>query len=120
MVRQTESKQDMMHSIAAVIIRSRYMIVLLFLAAAVYCALSLSRVKVSSDLTAFLPETTETRRGITVMEEEFTTYAGENVMIGNVTAERAKALADAIQALDGVLTVSFDDTAATIPTPPPC
>jgi hypothetical protein len=43
-----------MHRIAAAIVRWRGLFILLFLVAAVYCALSLGRVKVNSDLTFFL------------------------------------------------------------------
>ena len=55
------------------------LIILLFLAAAVYCGLSLDRVRVNSDLTAFLSPETETRQGLTVMEEEFVTYDNANI-----------------------------------------
>ena len=112
MPEKTAEKPDIMHRIAEAVIRSRYVIMLVFLAAAVYCGLSLDKVKVSPDLTSFLPADTETRRGISIMEEEFTTYAAESIMVGNVTAERARELADEIAALDGVHTVDFDDTPA--------
>ena len=48
----------------------------------------------------------------TIMEEEFTTYASENVMVSNITYERAEALAERIRALEGVADVGFDDTPA--------
>lgn len=75
MPEKTETKPDRMRMIAAAIVRGRFIILLLFLAAAVYCAFSVGRVKVNSDLTFFLPPETETRRGLTIMEEEFVTYA---------------------------------------------
>ena len=109
---KTETKPDRMRMIAAAIVRGRFVILLLFLAAAVYCAFSVGRVKVNSDLTFFLPPETETRRGLTIMEEEFVTYASQDVMISNVTWERAAALRDEIEALDGVISVAFDDTPA--------
>lgn len=105
-------KPDIMHSVASGIVRGRYGILLIFLAAAVYCALSVGRVKVNSDLTAFLPADTETRRGLTIMQEEFVTYPSQNVMIANVTAERARELCGQIEALDGVGSVAFDETSA--------
>ena len=112
MPEKTETKPDRMRMIAAAIVRGRFIILLLFLAAAVYCAFSVGRVKVNSDLTFFLPPETETRRGLTIMEEEFVTYASQDVMISNITWERASALRDEIEALDGVISVAFDDTAA--------
>ena len=105
-------KRDPMHAIAAGIVRYRFVIILLFLLAAVYCALSLSRVKVNSDLTAFLSPETETRQGLTVMEEEFLTYASENIMISNVTYQRVEELRGQIEALEGVASVTFDDSTA--------
>ncbi len=110
---ETEKReQDFMHALSAAIVRYRFFIILIFLAAAVYCGLSLSRVKVNSDLTAFLSPETETRQGLTIMEREFTTYEAENIMVSNVTYERAKALADEIAEIDGVGGVGFDDTDA--------
>lgn len=112
MAERQKEKPDIMHTIASGIIRARFVILLLFLAAAVYCALSMSRVKVSSDLTAFLPDTTETRRGLSIMEEEFVTYASDSIMLSNVTYDRVSALAEEIEGFPGVLSVAFDGTPA--------
>lgn len=46
----------------------------------------------NDDITAFLPADTDTRRGLTVMEEEFVTYADAKVMLAN-TAKELSALA---------------------------
>ena len=105
-------KKDIMHGIAAAVVRWRFVIMLLFLAAAVYCALSIGKVQVSSDLTMFLSPETETRRGLIIMEDEFITYDSENIMVSNITFERAEALAGEIKKLDGVADVRFDDTPA--------
>ena len=55
---QRKSKNEIMHGIAEFIVRYRFLIMLLFIVAAVYAGLSLGRVKVSSELTIFLPEET--------------------------------------------------------------
>ncbi len=112
MPREEKQQRDFMHALAAAIVRYRFLIILLFLVAAVYCALSLGRVRVNSDLTAFLSPQTETRQGLTVMEEEFITYDSANIMVSNITYERAAALADEIAAIDGVGSVVFDETPA--------
>ena len=103
-------KHDAMHAIAAAIVKWRGLFMLLFLVAAVYCALSLPRVKVNSDLTFFLAADTETRRGITVMEQDFVTCASSDVMVANVTYERAEELAGAIREIGSVFSVGFDST----------
>ncbi len=106
------TKPDIMHQIATTIVRGRFILILLFIAAGIYCALSVGRVKINSDLTAFLPADTETRRGLTVMEDNFVTYASENVMVANVTREMAENLAEQIRAVHHVFSVTFDDSEA--------
>ena len=78
-------KNDLMRKTSRAIVKYRYIVFLLFAAMTAYAGLSLGRVKVNSDLTFFLSEETETRRGLTVMENEFSTYATANLMISSVT-----------------------------------
>ena len=99
-------------ALASYIIKYRFVIFALFAAAAVYCALSVGKVRVNNELTAFLPAESETRRGIAVMNEEFTTYASASVMLENVSAEEAKITADEIAALPRVSEAAFDETPA--------
>ena len=112
MSEQKTPNTDIMHAVAAAIVSWRYVILLLFLVAAVYSGLSIGRVKLSSDLTAFLPADTETRRGLTIMEEEFTTCASEDIMVANVTYDTGRALADRIGEIEHVASVDYDDTSA--------
>ena len=109
---RTTEKPDLMQRVARTIVDSRYLIFLLFAVAAVYCVLSVGRVRTSNDLAAFLPADMETRRGLAVMETEFTGYATAMVMVSNVTFETAERLADEIAALPKVASLGFDDTTA--------
>ena len=110
---QSQSRQtEFMHRLAAGIVRGRFVLMLLFLAAGIYCALSLGRVQVSSDLTLFLGPETETRRGLTAMEENFETFATEEVMLVNVTYEIAEGLAETVRGYEHVFSVAFDETDA--------
>ena len=101
-----------MDVVAGLIVSLRYVIFALFAVACVYCAMSMGKVRINSDLTAFLPDRSETRRGLTVMEEEFVTYGTAQIMVSNVTYERAEALVKAIADVDHVTGVTFDDTKA--------
>lgn len=99
-----------MEKIAAFIIDKRKAFYLVFLIAAVYCAISISKTNVNNDIAAFLPADTETRVGLDIMSDEFTTYASAQVMLSNVTFDQAQAFADQFSALEGVMMVSFDET----------
>lgn len=94
------------------IVDRRVIVMIAFLAACIYCALSLGRVRVNNDITSFLPPETDTRRGLTIMENEFTTYASANVMLANTTYDRAGAAAEEIRKIDHVTGVEFDDSPA--------
>ena len=107
-----KNKPDIMHRIAQTIIDLRIPITLAALVAAVFCVVSIGKVKTNSDLTAFLSDDMETRRGLTVMEEEFVTYGSASVMISNVTYEKAAELAEEIRDIRHVLSVDFDETTA--------
>ena len=96
--------------VATFIVDKRNLFFLLYVVALVFCLFSRNWVEVENDITTYLPEETETRRGLTVMNDNFITYGSARVMITNVTQERAQALADQIADLDGVSRVTFDNT----------
>lgn len=105
-----KNSENFMLKLARFIVDKRKAFFLAFLIAAVFCATSVSKVKINDDITSYLPETTETRRGLTLMEEEFTTYGTARVMLSNVTREEAENVALALENIDGVTEVAFDDT----------
>ena len=107
-----ETKRTPLTKIAETIVCGRFVIFALFALAAVFCVLTLGRVRVNSDLTAFLPKETETRRGIAVMEEEFTTYGSARIMIEGISVERAAEIAARIGEIPHVAEAGFDETEA--------
>lgn len=72
---------SIMRKIAKFIVEKHIIIMLLFVVLVIYSALSISKVRVNEDITALLPPKTATRRGLTVMENEFTAFASANVMV---------------------------------------
>lgn len=99
-----------MHKVAAFIVDKRNIILLLYVAAFIFSLIAQNWVSVCNDLTAYLPADTETRQGLTVMEDEFVTYATSRVMVANVTYDEAKALSDRIAGLPQVEMIDFDDS----------
>ncbi|MBQ5332274.1 MAG: MMPL family transporter [Oscillospiraceae bacterium] len=99
-----------MYKLATFIVDKRNLIFLLWAFALIFSVFASSWVKVENDITAYLPDTTETRQGLTLMEEEFTTYGTASVMISNITYEKAEALAEEIEAIEGVSEAAFDNS----------
>ena len=108
----TGTKREPLTAIAETIVRGRFVIFALFILAGVFCALSLGRVRVNSDLTVFLSKETETRRGITAMAEEFTTYGSARILVEDVPYDDAAALASRIGEIEHVYEVAFDESEA--------
>lgn len=67
-------------------------------------------VSVNDDLTSYLPEETETRRGLDLMDEEFTTFATARVMVNNITYDQALTLSEDLEKIEGISEVEFDET----------
>ena len=108
----SKQKPDVMRLIAENIVKYRYVIFVLFIVACVYCALSIGKVKTSSDLTFFLPAETETRRGIDVMAEEFDSFVTASIMVSNISYEKASELAEEMRSFEHITDVGFDDSSS--------
>ncbi len=103
-------KAGFSRSFATFVVDKRNFFFLIYLFAAVFCVLALGWVNVENDVTNYLPEDVETRQGITAMNENFGSFAIARVMVDNVTYETAQEISQILAGIDGVLTVTFDDT----------
>ena len=100
-----------MTKLARFIVDKRKAFFLVFIAALIFCGASINKVQINNDITSYLPPETETRRGLTLMEEQFVTLGTADVMVSNVTYDTAAALAERLKGVEGVSEVAFDDTA---------
>lgn len=102
--------ESFMIKLSTLIVDKRKGFYLIFILLIIFSVLSMNRVKVNNDLTTYLPDTTETRQGIDLMEQQFTTYGTARVMVCNITYEEAERLADRIEEMDGVIMMDFEDS----------
>ena len=93
--------------LATFIVDKRNLIFFLYACALIFCLFSRSWVRVCNDITEYLPDTTETRQGLTLMKEEFTTFATARVMVSHVTYEMAEDLAEQMGQIEGVSSAAF-------------
>lgn len=99
-----------MMKLSTLIVDKRKGFYLVFILLILYSAASMDRVKVNNDLTSYLPDTTETRQGLDLMDEQFITYGTARVMVCNVTWEEAEEISKRLEELAGVSMLDFDDT----------
>lgn len=105
-----QGKESGMYKVARFIVQKRKAFLLLFAVGIIYSIICIPKVSVNYDITKYLPEDTDTRRGLTIMEDEFSTYGTANVLIKNITYETAEGIYEDFQAVDGVKMVGFDDS----------
>lgn len=88
-------------------------VIALFAAAAVLSAMFMNTVAINYNLADYLGADTQTKIALDIIDEEFGMTGSIQVMVRNVTPDRAEELADEIKALPNVLNVNFDkyDTA---------
>ena len=100
-----------MEKLATVIVDKRSLIFLLYVFALIFCMFSMNWTEVENDVTVYLSEETETRQGLTVMKENFATVGSGRIMVRNVTRSTAQEIADQLAQIEGLSTVTFDDSA---------
>ena len=86
-----------MEKLATFIVDKRNLFFLLYIFALVFCFFSTGWVNVENDITTYLPEETETRKGLTIMNEEFVTYGSARVMVSNISFAHGEMLKEKIE-----------------------
>lgn len=112
MSRKTAQNSDsFMMKLSGFIVDKRNLIFLIFLLLIIFSAFSRSWVEVENALDTYLPEDSETKQGLNVMEDQFTTFGTARIMFANVTLAEAEDIRERMEAVSGVQSVEFDDTA---------
>lgn len=99
-----------MLKMATFIVDRRNLFFLIFGIAIIFSLVSMNWVKVENELSAYLPDTTETSQGLDLMEEQFITYGTAKVMVTNIPYDEAYDLYEMIEALDSVIMLDFENT----------
>ena len=107
---EEKKKGNLWLTVATFIVNKRKAIEILFLLAIIYSVLCINKVQVNQDITSYLPADSETRQGLSIMDEQFMTYGSAKVMLANVTFNQADSLVDSLENVDGVKEVAFDDS----------
>ena len=107
---EKKKKGNLWLTVATFIVNKRKAIEILFVLAIIYSVLCINKVQVNQDITSYLPADSETRQGLSIMDEHFMTYGSAKVMLANVTFNQADSLVDSLENVDGVKEVAFDDS----------
>ena len=109
-MKKEKDERSFWEKLATLIVDKRNLFFLLYGAAMLFSVFASGWVSVNDDLTSYLPEETETRRGLDLMDEEFTTFATARVMVNNITYDQALTLSEDLEKIEGISEVEFDET----------
>ena len=104
-----DKNKNFMYRLAEFIVDRRKAFMVFFVIAVVYCLFRISDVQVENDVTKYLPESTETRQGVDIMDSEFETHGSAKILLANITYDQALIVAKGLENIDGIDTVKFYD-----------
>ena len=107
---QNRNEESFWIKLATFVVDKRNLFFLMTLIALVFSFFSRNWVEVENDLAAFLPDFSETRQALNIMDEQFITYGTARVMVSNITEEESQSLADILSGLKGVQNVDYDNS----------
>ena len=105
-----KEKGSIMEKVAQFIVDKRNLFFLIYIAVMIFCMFSMNWKEVETDVTVYLNEESETRQGISTMNEHFAMFSSARVMVSNVTYDEAVALYEKISEVEGVTMVTFNNS----------
>ena len=111
--------ESFMVKLSTFIVDKRNLFFLITIILVIFSMFSRNWVEVENDLTFYLPEDSETKKALNVMDEQFITYGTAKIMVANITLDEANALNDTIKSIRGVQMVDYDETEDHYKTSPP-
>ena len=91
-----KSDSGLLRRIAAAVVDRRNLVFLFYVIAVVFSAFSMNWVKVENNIVSYLAKDSKTRKGITVMDGEFTTFAMADIMISNISLSHASSFGNRV------------------------
>ncbi len=101
-----------MRKITDFIINKRHFILILFVIFTIISTILLSKVKINYDIAKYLPDTSETRIGMDIMEKEFSEVETStlNLMFKDLQDEEKTKIKSYLENIDGIKSVDYDNT----------
>ena len=107
--KDSHKNEDMMTKLAGFIVDKRNLFFLILIIGCIFSAFSTSWIQVENSLPEYLPDDSESRQGLDVMEEQFITYGTASVMVENVSLNRAADIYDELCAIEGVQSIVYSE-----------
>ena len=105
-----KKKKNLLVKIGDFIVNYRYLFLEIFIILMIICAVNINNVSINYDITSYLGDETETKKGIQLMKQEFGNLNEIQIMVTDTTFDQAVNIQKDISNVSNVVSVSFDDT----------
>lgn len=106
---EENQSNDFLTKVCSLIVDKRNIVFLFFIIIMLFSAVTRNWVNVENSMSFYLPQSTETKRGLDLMEEQFITYGSCKAMVANVSYEQAETIKDELENIEGVFSVEFEN-----------
>lgn len=110
MKHKKRNEENLMIKLSTFIVDKRNLIFFLLIIGVIFSFFSSGWTEVESSLSEYLPDQSESHQGLKLMDQEFTTYGTAQVMVANVTLAEANQIYAELVEIDGVQSITFDQT----------
>ena len=107
---EEKAGNSFMLKICAFIVDKRNLFFLIYAILCIFSVIARGWVGVENQLPKYLPATSETRQGLDLMEEQFTTYGSVKVMVANISYDQALLIQKDMENIEGVFSAEVDDS----------
>lgn len=97
-----------MTKLATFIVDKRNLFFLLLAIGILFSLISRNWVTVENDLKAYLPDNSESRQGLDIMEDQFITYGTAQIMVENISSEQAEDIYTELKNISGVQSIDHE------------
>ena len=103
---------NFLYRMSEIIVDRRKIIFLVVIAGVIFSLFSMGWVEIENDMASFLPDKSDSKVAVDVMNEEFTLFGTAQIMVANVTLEEAYEIQETLSDVDGVQMVDFANDSA--------
>ncbi len=107
---EEKAGNSLMLKICAFIVDKRNLFFLIYAILCIFSVIARGWVGVENQLAEYLPDTSETRQGLDLMEEQFTTYGTTKVMVANISYDQALEIQSDLEQIDGIFSADVDES----------
>ena len=108
-----KNKKGILIRLGDFIANFRYPLLILFLGLTVFCFININNVDINDSIVSYLPEDTETKQGLDIMQDEFGSTDTIKIMVSDIKLDEAQSLMAELSDITNVESVSFDGTEKT-------